>query len=310
AAPPYVLQALVEAANDRDPAVQEQVRRSMATLGKRKPEKVLALCHAYLVKHPKVRLRHLSDSVPQHVGHLNTLFKSVVSLASDEMTRSKDMVSEWQQAASNILVVVGNKHIEDVTEEMLSKFQPGVLPHFFVVQTLSRLSLSNVCGMVPFLKPVLITMLPMLGMVKQDKMKWVFSSALSHFSSCILEYLANVEKISDCTVNKSMISSEISTAYNILFCNWLQSRDLKVRLTVAEALGSMSALMAPEKLEEQFPRLVSAILALYKKSPEPHIISKSLCQILDASSNVSTRVLESQVASLLPALHQQVLPSC
>ncbi|XP_018587460.2 maestro heat-like repeat-containing protein family member 1 [Scleropages formosus] len=309
-----VLQALVEAANDRDPAVQEQVRRSMATLGKRKPEKVLALCHAYLVKHPKLLTEHrvallevVELVLKAKLDEISyPIVKSVVSLASDEMTRSKDMVSEWQQAASNILVVVGNKHIEDVTEEMLSKFQPGVLPHFFVVQTLSRLSLSNVCGMVPFLKPVLITMLPMLGMVKQDKMKWVFSSALSHFSSCILEYLANVEKISDCTVNKSMISSEISTAYNILFCNWLQSRDLKVRLTVAEALGSMSALMAPEKLEEQFPRLVSAILALYKKSPEPHIISKSLCQILDASSNVSTRVLESQVASLLPALHQQV----
>lgn len=50
---------------------------------------------------------------------------------------------DWQQAASNILVAVGNKHINDIMEEILSKFQPGLLPHFFVVQTLANLSDSN-----------------------------------------------------------------------------------------------------------------------------------------------------------------------
>lgn len=98
--------------------------------------------------------------------------KSIISLASDEMTRSKvkelqslffvvqminevpycslsstrftqEVIPDWQQAASNILVAVGNKHINDIMEEILSKFQPGVLPHFFVVQTLANLSDSN-----------------------------------------------------------------------------------------------------------------------------------------------------------------------
>ncbi|KAL4629859.1 maestro heat-like repeat-containing protein family member 1, partial [Arapaima gigas] len=311
---PEVSHALVEAANDRDPMVQEQVRRSMLTLSKRKPEKVLTMCQSYLVKHPKLLTAHrialleivelVLRSKLDEISY--PIVKSVVSLASDEMTRSKEIVPDWQQAASNILVVVGNKHIKDIMEEMLSKFQPGVLPHFFVVQTLARLSLSNVGGMVPFLNGVLTTMLPMLGMVKQDNMKLVFSSALSHFSECILEYLVNMEKASDCTMKKTIFSSEINTAYNILFCNWLQSRELKVRLTVAEALGSMSALMTPEKLEQQIPKLFSALLSLYKKSPEPQIISKSLCQILDSSSNMNVLVLESQVASLLPPLHQQV----
>lgn len=55
----------------------------------------------------------------------------------------QEVVPDWQQAASNILVAVGNKHINDIMEETLSKFQPGVLPHFFVVQTLASLSDSN-----------------------------------------------------------------------------------------------------------------------------------------------------------------------
>uniref|UniRef100_A0A8C5FZJ7 Maestro heat-like repeat family member 1 n=1 Tax=Gouania willdenowi TaxID=441366 RepID=A0A8C5FZJ7_GOUWI len=232
--------------------------------------------------------------------------KGVISLASEEMTRSKEVVPDWQQAASNILVAIGNKHINDIMEEILNKFQPGVLPHFFVVQTLASLSDSNVYGMVPFLNAILGTMLPMLSMAKHDNMKWVFSSALRHFSNSILEYLANLDKAPDPTVRKDTFSSEIYTAYDTIFNNWLQSREPKLRLTVAEAVGSMCHLIASDKLEEQIPKVIPAIVSLYKKNHEHFIISKSLCQILEASINVGSRVLETQLDTLLLALHQQV----
>uniref|UniRef100_A0A8C7KAZ5 Maestro heat like repeat family member 1 n=1 Tax=Oncorhynchus kisutch TaxID=8019 RepID=A0A8C7KAZ5_ONCKI len=261
--------ALLDSANDKDPVVREQVRKSILTLGKQQPNKVLSMCQDYLVKHPKVRHHH------HYYCHLlYPKIKSIISLASDEMTRSKDVVPDWQQAASNILVAVGNKYINDIMEEILSKFQPGILPHFFVVQTLSSLSESNVYGMVPFLNAILGTMLPMLGMAKQDNMKWVFSSALSHFSESILEYLANLDKAPDPTVRKDTFSSEIYAAYDILYCSWLQSRESKLRLTVAEAVGSMSHLMAHDKLEEQLPKLIPTILSLYKKNTEHYVISK------------------------------------
>lgn len=48
----------------------------------------------------------------------------------------------------------------------------------------------------------------------------------------------------------------------------------QLRLTVAEAVGSMCHLMAGEKLEEQIPKLIPAILSLYKKNNEHYIISK------------------------------------
>uniref|UniRef100_A0A8K9XFD0 Maestro heat-like repeat family member 1 n=1 Tax=Oncorhynchus mykiss TaxID=8022 RepID=A0A8K9XFD0_ONCMY len=295
--------ALLDSANDKDPVVREQVRKSILTLGKQQPNKVLSMCQDYLVKHPKVRHHH-------YYCHLLYLkIKSIISLASDEMTRSKDVVPDWQQAASNILVAVGNKYINDIMEEILSKFQPGILPHFFVVQTLASLSESNVYGMVPFLNAILGTMLPMLGMAKQDNMKWVFSSALSHFSESILEYLANLDKAPDPTVRKDTFSSEIYAAYDILYCSWLQSRESKLRLTVAEAVGSMSHLIAHDKLEEQLPKLIPTILSLYKKNTEHYVISKSLCQVLDASVNMGSRVLETQIDSLLTTLNQQVRQS-
>uniref|UniRef100_A0A672GBI7 Maestro heat-like repeat family member 1 n=1 Tax=Salarias fasciatus TaxID=181472 RepID=A0A672GBI7_SALFA len=307
--------ALLDAANDKDTEVQEQVRKSLLTLGKQQPDRVLAMCQDYLLKHPKLVVSHrvvILRTIELIVGcRIDEIsgpqIKSIIILASEEMTRSKEVVPDWQQAASNILVAVGNKHINDIMEEILSKFQPGVLPHFFVVQTLANLSDSNVYGMVPFLNAILGTMLPMLNIAKQDNMKWVFSSALCHFSDSILEYLANLDKAPDPTVRKDTFSSEIYCAFDTLFNNWLQSREPKVRtLTVAEAVGSMCHLMASDKLEEQIPKIVPAILSLYKKNNEHYIISKSLCQVLEASVNMGSRVLETQLDSLLFALHLQV----
>ncbi|KAM4581297.1 maestro heat-like repeat-containing protein family member 1 isoform 1-T1 [Odontesthes bonariensis] len=306
--------ALLDAANDKDAEVQEQVRKSVLTLGKQQPDRVLAICQDYLLKHPKLVVSHrvvilqtIELIVSSRIEEISApRIKSIISLASDEMTRSKEVIPDWQQAASNILVAVGNKYINDIMEEILSKFQPGILPHFFVVQTLANLSDSNVYGMVPFLNAILGTMLPMLGMAKQDNMKWVFSSALCHFSDSILEYLANLDKAPDPTVRKDTFSSEIYAAFDVLFNTWLQSRELKLRMTVAEAVGSMCHLMASEKLEEQIPRIIPAILALYKKNNEHYVISKSLCQVLDASVNMGSRVLETQLDGLLVALHQQV----
>uniref|UniRef100_A0A673MNJ9 Maestro heat-like repeat-containing protein family member 1 n=1 Tax=Sinocyclocheilus rhinocerous TaxID=307959 RepID=A0A673MNJ9_9TELE len=274
--------ALLDAANDRDPVVQEQVRKSILTLGNQQPDKVLSMCQDYLLKHPKLVVGHrvvilqtIELVVKSRIDDISyPKIKSVIQLASDEMTKSKEVVPEWQQAASNILVAVGNKYINDIMEEILGKFRPGVLPHFFVVQTLANLSDSNVYGMVPFLNAIMGTMLPMLGMTKQDNMKWVFSSALCHFSESILEYLANLDKAPDPTVRKDTFSSEIYSAYDILFNSWIQSRESKLRLTVAEALGSMSHLMAHDKLEEQLPKLLPTVLGLYKKNSEHYIISK------------------------------------
>ncbi|XP_054898054.1 maestro heat-like repeat-containing protein family member 1 isoform X1 [Poeciliopsis prolifica] len=306
--------ALLDAANDKDSEVQDQVRKSMLTLGKQQPDRVLAMCQDYLLKNPKLVVSHrvvILQTIELIVGcRIEELsaprIKSIISLASEEMTRSKDVVPDWQQAASNILVAVGNKRINDIMEEILSKFQPGVLPHFFVVQTLANLSDSNVYGMVPFLNAILGTMLPMLGMAKQDNMKWVFSSALCHFSDSILEYLANLDKAPDPTVRKDTFSGEIYAAFDILFNNWLQSREPKLRLTVGEAVGSMCHLMASDKLEEQLPRIIPAIVSLYKKNTEHYVISKSLCQVLEASVNMGSRVLDTQLDGLLVALHQQV----
>ena len=64
-----------------------------------------------------------------------------VSIFACDMTQ--EVVPEWQSAASDVLVALGAKYCFEVMEDLLQKFEPGVLPHFFVVQTMANLAASN-----------------------------------------------------------------------------------------------------------------------------------------------------------------------
>ncbi|XP_070248644.1 maestro heat-like repeat-containing protein family member 1 isoform X2 [Myotis yumanensis] len=314
---PYVKKLstiLLDSVTDKDPLVQEQVCSALCALGESQPEETLSACEEHLRQHEKLAhpyrtmiLRAMETIVSNHISELDKdMTRAIILLASSEMTKVKDLVSDWQQAASSVLVAVGKRFVGMVMEEMLGKFQPGVLPHCFVVQTLANLSVFNVFGMVPFLTSVLSTMLPMLGMAKHDSMRVVFCCALQRFSESTLEYLANLDQAPDPTVRKDTFASDISSAYDTLFHHWLQSREAKLRLAVVEALGPMSHLLPSEKLEEQLPKLLPGVLALYKKHAETSHVSKSLGQILEAAVSVGSRMLEVQLDSLLAALHAQI----
>ncbi|KAM4689568.1 maestro heat-like repeat-containing protein family member 1 isoform 2-T2 [Discoglossus pictus] len=308
---------LMDATTDKDPEVQEQIYSSLCYMGESSPKEMLESCDSYLRQHDKLSyvhrtiiLRAVETVVKNTLKDLEKeTARMVIVLASNEMTKSKDIVFEWQQAAGNVLVAVGRNFINCVMEEILVKFQPGVLPHFFIMQTLANLSTANVFGMVPFLNSILGTMLPMLGMAKQDPMKAVFCVALQHFSESIQEYLANLDQAPDPTVRKDTFSGDIFNAYDVLFNNWLQNRESKVRLAVVEALGPMSHLLPNEKLEEQLPRLIPGILALYKKNVEAFYVTKSLCQILESSVSNESRTLEPLLDSILVNLHSQICSS-
>ncbi|XP_040592281.1 maestro heat-like repeat-containing protein family member 1 isoform X2 [Mesocricetus auratus] len=314
---PYIKKlsfTLLDSITDKDPVVQEQVCSALCSLGEAQPDEMLHACEEYLRQHDKLAhpyrtrvLRAMETVLSSHIHELDKDTAGVVILlASSEMTKTKELDSDWQQAASSVLVAVGKQFINQVMEEMLSRFHPGVLPHPSVLHTLASLSVSNAFGMVPFLPSILSTMLPMLGMAKQDALRVVFCCALQHFSESTLEYLANLDQAPDPTVRKDTFAADIFGAYDILFHHWLQSRDTKLRLAVVAALGPMSHLLPCEKLEEQLPKLLPAVLSLYKKHAETFQISKSLGQILEAAVSVGSRTLEVQLDALLVALHAQI----
>ncbi|XP_077800721.1 maestro heat-like repeat-containing protein family member 1 isoform X13 [Macaca mulatta] len=305
---------LLDAITDKDPVVQEQVCSALCSLGEVRPVETLRTCEEYLRQHDKLAhpyraavLRAMERVLSSRASELDKdTASTIILLASSEMTKTKDLVWDWQQAASGVLVAVGRQFISKVMEELLRKLHPGTLPHCAVLHTLASLSVANAFGVVPFLPSVLSSLLPVLGMAKQDTVRVAFCSALQRFSEGALEYLANLDRAPDPTVRKDAFATDIFSAYDVLFHQWLQSREAKLRLAVVEALGPMSHLLPSERLEEQLPKLLPGILALYKKHSETFYLSKSLGQILEAAVSVGSRTLETQLDALLAALHSQI----
>uniref|UniRef100_A0A2C9KZ46 Maestro heat-like repeat-containing protein family member 1 n=1 Tax=Biomphalaria glabrata TaxID=6526 RepID=A0A2C9KZ46_BIOGL len=306
--------ALIDAAYDTDHMTREVIANSLFDLGKNKPALILSSCHSYLKKHSKLSLEHriiilntVEKILKERLEFVNPeLAISLIKQASSELTQNKEVSPEWQTAASGVLVALGMKFCNDVMGEMLEKFQPGILPHFFVVQTIGNLAAANVYDMVPHLTAVLGTMLPMLGLAKYDNMRWVFASALSKFSEAILEYCANLDQAPDKTVSIDRFSNEIFSAYDILFNVWLQSKEAKLRLAIIEAVGHMTHIISKEKLQEQLPKILQGIFSLYKRHPEPYHITQGLCMVLDTVCVEGSLILEPYLDNLLNILFSQI----
>ncbi|XP_022082273.1 maestro heat-like repeat-containing protein family member 1 [Acanthaster planci] len=319
-----MVMAMIDTAYDKNTGVRTIIATSLVNIGKKKPGLVLHSCHNYLRKHGKLQkdhrvvvlqtmeriLKETLDRVPE------PLIPDLVKLASDELTASKDVQPEWQTAASGVLVALGHKYCNEVMEELVRKFQPGTLPHFFVIQTMANLATANSFGFVPFLTATLGTLLPMLGMAKQDNMKWVcvhapfplvfVSQHLARFSESIEDYVANIDSAPDPTITKTTYSTQIFTAFDHIFNAWQQSKEAKLRLMVVEALGHMSKIILQERLEEQVPKLIPSVLNLYKKHPEPFFVTQGLCMILESAVADGSTMLEAQLEIILNTLHAQV----
>ncbi|XP_059810875.1 maestro heat-like repeat-containing protein family member 1 [Hypanus sabinus] len=308
------LEALTDAAFDKDDGVRRQVAQSLHSLGCQNPEQVLGSCLEFLQKHGQLEQGHrtailqcMERIVLDTIGLIGQpLAKRMIALASEEMIKSGEAEVGWKEAASNLLVALGSRFSDEILEEVMQKLQPGTLPQFFVVQTLANLSVANVQGMVPYLPTTLQTMLPMLSMVKQDNMKWVFTSALGLFSKSILEYLSSVDRTTKPVLCKDVFSQEIYAAYKILFGNWLRNKDSKLRTAIVVALGYMVHLLPSDRIGDELPRFVAGVLALYKKRCEPFYVTQCLRNVLETSVEMGSHVPEAQLDALLPPLHHQM----
>lgn len=216
------------------------------------------------------------------------LIRHCVSNISSENNNSNDLNLTY----CKILVEIGAKYCTDVMDDLFIIFQPGTSSAFnvLVLNTLADLATKNPYGMVPYLKALLGSMLPMLSVVKQDHIKGVFAYTLMKFAESIQEYLANIEKAPDQNVTKEYFTLEFENAYNHLSM-WLQIREPNVRGKIIEALGVTCALISFEKFQEILPQIITSLLSYYKRPAlsistsafdvDLHSITKSLCLILE-----------------------------
>lgn len=245
------------------------------------------------------------------------LRKALTSYCMQEITK-KEESPDLQQAASKVIVIIGVKFHNEVMDKLFTKFQPGSIPGYYVIKTVADLSSATPFGMVPYIKALIGTMLPMLSIAKTDSSKRVFAYCLARFAESIQEYLANIDKAPDTGVNKEYFSYEMGAAFDVLFNQWFQTRDTRVREQVVEALGFMSSLLSQTKMEELAHKVINAYLLLYSKGRQTiasamsgrefqlFIATQSFCQILESCLAVSGKVVLPLVEDIVSTLFTQV----
>jgi hypothetical protein len=309
--------SLIRSAHDADARTRKALSQALVDVGMRQPNLVASAVFDFLVhdqKHSQAHRVQLLDVAERVLNErrdacdAELLRSHLLSLALADLVRVKDVVPDWQGAASQLAVSIGMRFPDDLMRDLLALFSPGTVPHYFVIKTFADFVPANALAAVPKLKEVLARILPVLASIKAPNIKWVFATALGNFCEAILHYVANVEDGAVVAAGQQKFtlesfSSEVFPCYEVLFAQWLPAKEAAVRLATIKSLGSMCAVMTRANFAEQLPRLLPALLALYKKEKEQLPITQGMCSVLAVAAKDNSAALEPLLPALFAALH-------
>ncbi|XP_067641697.1 maestro heat-like repeat-containing protein family member 1 [Eurosta solidaginis] len=329
-----ILHSLMEGLIDKDETVRTAIKSSLTKILETHPARTTDVLVEYREKNPKLPEQTVITLLKaiERVVNSDTLIPSesnqkLITFAIEELTRSADHQPHIQEHALTILVAIGRKsdsHCKMVMEALIAHTKEGALAHFMVMQCLGALATANVAGVVPFIKPILATILPNLGGIKQDHIKQAHAYAIGHFSEALLELSTarrtainaatdNVTTNSDNTssaINDANYTNdcatEISVAYDVLFSQWLSSREPKVCVEILQALSSMYPLLPVDKIQDQSSRLIPQILALYRRSIERNSVTQFLASVLKTNIALQPTILDPVADQLISSLFDLV----
>jgi hypothetical protein len=157
------------------------------------------------------------------------------------------------------------------------------------------------------LDTILGRLLPMLGMIKLENMKWVFTFAISRFCEAVVSYVANLDRAPDKTITASKFSVQMYSAFEVIFNVWLLSREAKLRVQVVECVGLMTHIIGKDKLEEMMPRIIPGMLGLVKKHPTELLpITQGLSAVITSSVNGGSIILSPHLETIMMTLYPLV----
>ncbi|KOM29268.1 hypothetical protein LR48_Vigan641s005600 [Vigna angularis] len=204
----------------------------------------------------------------------------LAKIATAELISSKELNSDWQRAATSLLVAIGS-HLPDLMMEEIFLHLSGTNSAVqAMVQILAEFASTDPMQFIPRWKGVLSRILPILGNVREMH-RPIFANAFKCWCQASWQY--SIDFPSHFPQDADVMSF-LNSAFELLLRVWAASRDLKVRVASVEALGQMVGLITRAQLKTALPRLIPTILDLYKKDQDIAFLATcSLHNLLNAS---------------------------
>ena len=286
---------------------------ALVDLGNHQPALTLSSLVGFLHRSPKLETAHrvqlltaLASIVDMQRDHVaQPLADDLIRFLTREMIKDAEPVNELAQPCSASLVSLSVSFCPAVLESLLSHFRHGEVPHYYLVKTLSDVAVAAPTDFSLRLSDVLSRTTPCLGVVKKGPMRWVFATALGHYADALQHWSANAGEAEAGTVDRKSFELEFLSGFDILFNRWLpDSPEVKVRLTIVEALGSLSRCLDRPSLEQRLGKVVPRCLEMYKKEkPADHLPISQGLYYLATEACKSKPAIDPLLPLLLSALH-------
>ncbi|XP_024939150.1 maestro heat-like repeat-containing protein family member 1 isoform X2 [Cephus cinctus] len=297
---PAVIGALFDALDDKDENVKQEIIQSIKRIAKQNPVSVINTAVYFRELHRKISSEHVISMMKilvetcrdQSFSLQEDLASSVANLAIDEL------IGDANKEACELLVALSRFHNAQTIGILLSKFDPGTLPHYAIVEAMGKLAMGNTFGTVPFIKLAMSIMIPMMYQVRDDRLKQAFCYAFGRFAEAINDYLNNINEAPDPGITNDSFNSEISSVYDVLTHNWIRSsRDGNVIESVLTSIGPMLPLLPKEAEKRQTVKLIPMLLTICKRShvrlAATRVLAMLLNNIIEEEKEVIKQFLES-----------------
>ena len=218
----------------------------------------------------------------------------------------QDVTPELQESAQSLLVALAAISPKTVIDELLARFEPGVVPHYFILKAFGEVAAAEPMTVVPLLKGVLSRVIPILGSIKHDHVKWAVATIIWQFCEAIQMYVANIEKGAGQSLTLTSFSSEMYPAYEVLFSKWVSSSEKKLKVSVIKAIGVCTWVFTTEQYDREVVKIVPLFLKLLKGEREyPLPMTQGLCSVIEVGVKLHSAAL---TPDLILAIENALIP--
>ncbi|XP_077011610.1 maestro heat-like repeat-containing protein family member 2A isoform X2 [Tamandua tetradactyla] len=258
----------------------------------------------------KVNIYNILQEIIQQEGELEEqCVQRLVAIASKEMRGVQEVDSYvMAEVASDTLVALSRNHFSLVMYELQHHLKPLNLTDEFVIITLAKLANGNVFEFIPYMGITLATILTMLRLASEDKMRQVIcGAAVETFCEAVQFYLKHSEDSVYPVMTEKQFAVKLFPVYRHFVTVWLRNNSPEVKLGVIKSLRPMLSLLLPSNdMREQVYDYIPLLLAEYRGSLEALFITQVLRQILEAAVATSTPIPQMQLHTIFSELHVQV----
>ncbi|XP_015183266.1 PREDICTED: maestro heat-like repeat-containing protein family member 1 [Polistes dominula] len=300
---PAVIGALLDTLDDKSADVKQSVINAIKKIAEQNPEVVIHAAVYFWELHRKISSEHMaslltvmSETCQCHGAHLNRdLASSVAELAVNEL------MGNAEKEAVELLISLSQIHCTQALGVLLTKLEPGILPHHTVVRTLGMIAERNPLTMISFFKITLTIMIPMLTQTRDEILKNAFCLTLGKIAEAINDYILNTEKNASPEISKETFKEEICSAFDVLTFTWIKTaKDYKGVEAVLSAIVHMIPLLPQEVDCERIVKLTPMLLNFCKKPNTRLGAVRVLAMVLSCAMENEKEALR----SFLEQIHQ------